>query len=90
MSGKGVQRLLGHAVHFMMLKRYLLSIPLWFYDFVPYAGHRKCRLWTGAAVEAKWMATLLPLCSADRRKQLSSVSAASDASLSGIAVCAKS
>ena len=88
-SGKGVQRLLGHAVHFMMLKRCLLSIPRRLYDFVQYAGHRKCRLWTGAAVEAKWLATLLPLCSADLRKQISSVATASDASLSGIAVCSK-
>ena len=88
-SGRAVQRLLGHAVHFMMLKRSLLSIPRRLYDFIQYAGQRKCRLWTGAAVEAKWLATLLPLCSADLRKQLSGTVTASDASLSGIAVCSK-
>lgn len=88
-SGHSIQKILGHVVHFCMLKRPLLSIPRRLYDFVTYAGHRRCRLWTGAAVEARWLRDLLPLVSADLRKPLSGVLTASDASLSGIAVCSR-
>lgn len=88
-SGKSIQRLVGHAVHFMMLRRELLSILRHLYDFIEYAGDRRCRLWTGAAREARWLSHLLTLCSADLRKQWSSVLTVSDASLSGIAVCSR-
>lgn len=85
--GKSVQRLLGHAVHFLMLKRELLSVFRHLYDFVTHAQDKKCRLWQGAAVEARWMSCLLTLCAADLRKSFSPLVTASDASLSGIAVC---
>lgn len=85
--GKSVQRLLGHAVHFLMLKRELLSVFRHLYDFVTHAHDKKCRLWQGAAVEARWMSCLLTLCAADLRKSFSPLVTASDASLSGIAVC---
>ena len=88
-SGHSIQKILGHVVHFCMLKQPLLSIPRRLYDFVTYAGHRRCRLWAGAAVEARWLRDLLPLVSADLRKPLSGVLTASDASLSGIAVCSR-
>ncbi|CAK9098379.1 unnamed protein product [Durusdinium trenchii] len=87
-TGKAVQRLLGHAVHFMMLKRELLSIPRHLYAFVQQANGR-CRLWCSAAVEARWIGELLPLCATDLRKQTSALLSASDASLSGIAVCTR-
>eukprot|EP00439_Symbiodinium_sp_Y106_P051618 s792_g6.t2 len=35
---KSMQKLLGHAVHFMMLRRELLSIPRSLYDFIQRAG----------------------------------------------------
>ena len=85
-NGKAVQRLLG-AAHFLMLKRDLLSIFRGLYDFVQLASDRKCRLWVSAARQARWIAHLLPLCRADLRKTFSDTLTASDASLSGIAVC---
>ena len=87
-TGRAVQRLLGHAVHFMMLRRELLSIPHHLYAFVQQANGR-CRLWCSAAVEARWIGELLPLCATDLRKQTSALLTASDASLSGIAVCTR-
>ena len=57
---KSMQKLLGHAVHFMMLRRELLSIPRSLYDFIQRAG------------------------------PLVGKRTASDASLSSIAVCARS
>lgn len=88
-TGKAIQTLLGHAVRFMMLKRELLSIPNHLYAFVQHAKDGKRRLWASAAVEAKWIGQLLPLCSADLRKQTSTLLTAWDASLSGIAVCVR-
>ncbi|CAK9056858.1 unnamed protein product [Durusdinium trenchii] len=87
-TGRAVQRLLGHAVHFMMLRRELLSIPHHLYAFVQQANGR-CRLWCSAAVEARWIGELLPLCATDLRKQTSALLTASDASLSGVAVCTR-
>lgn len=88
-NGRAVQRILGHVVHLLMLKRPLLSIPRRLYDFIEYAGGRRCRLWSGAAEEARWLRNLLPLVSADLRKPRSEILTASDASLSGIAVCSR-
>ena len=86
-TGKAVERLLGHAVHFMMLRRELLSLMRNLYDFVSAHRDHRCRLWGQAAREAHWISVLLRVCSADLRKGWSSTVSASDASLSGIAVC---
>ena len=88
-TGHAIQKLLGHAVHFMLLRRELLSIPRRLYDFVQYAGHSRRRLWAVAAVEARWIGELLSLSTADLRRVPSTQLTSSDASLSGIAVCSK-
>lgn len=88
-TGLSIQKLLGHAVHFMLLRRELLSIPRRLYDFVQYAGNRKCRLWATAAIEARWIGELLTLSVADLRRVPSTLLTSLDASLSGIAVCSK-
>ena len=87
---KAVQKILGHCVHFMMLNRGLLSIMRSLYDFVQRSGPGRHRLWTNAAREAGWLAQLLRICSADLTKPWSERVTASDASLSGIAVCSRS
>ena len=90
LCGKAVEKLIGHATHFMLLRRELLSIFRHLYDFSRSNYDRRVRLWPEAAREARWAAWLLRLCSADLRKSWDSEITASDASLSGIAVCKRS
>ena len=86
-TGKQVERLLGHCIHLMLLRRELLSIFRNLYDFVQSSYTTRQRLFASAAREAKWASHLLGLCTVDLRRDWSSIVTASDASLSGIAVC---
>ena len=86
-SGKAVERLLGHAVHVCLLRRELLSIFRGLYDFAYACYDRKTELWPVAAKEARWASHLLQLCFVDLTRKWSGQVTASDASLSGIAVC---
>ncbi|CAE8638556.1 unnamed protein product, partial [Polarella glacialis] len=88
-TGKAVEKLLGHAVHFMMLRRELLSIFRSLYDFVHSSYSKRQRLWASAAKEASWAASLLLICSADLKLPWAADVTISDASLSGIAVCSR-
>ena len=88
-SSKAVEKLLGHAVHFAMVRRELLSIFRGLYDFAAQHGNVRTRLPRGAAREAKWISELLQLCSTNLRKSWDTELTASDASLSGIAVCSR-
>ena len=89
-SGKAVERVIGHAVHFCMLRRELLSIFRSLYDFIQHSYWHRTKLWPSAAREARWASHLLKLCSADLTREWSSDTTASDASLSGVAVCRRS
>ena len=84
---KIVEKLIGHAIHFMMVRRELLSLFRNLYDFVHHGPQQPCRLWRSAAREARWVSVLLSLCSANLRTPWRNTVTASDASLSGIAVC---
>lgn len=86
-SGRSIERLLGHAVHICLLRRELLSIFRGLYDFAYSCYDRRVKLWPVAAKEARWAANLLKLCQADLKKTWSRQVTSSDASLSGIAVC---
>ncbi|CAL1154679.1 unnamed protein product [Cladocopium goreaui] len=86
-SGRSIERLLGHAVHICLLRRELLSIFRGLYDFAYSCYDRRAKLWPVAAKEARWAANLLKLCQADLKKTWSRQVTSSDASLSGIAVC---
>lgn len=86
---KVVEKLVGHAVHLMLIRRELLSLFRNLYDFVHRSSQEPCRLWRSAAREAGWVSVLLKLCSADLRTKWDPKITASDASLSGIAVCKK-
>ena len=88
-TGRVVEKLIGHAVHFMLLRREMLSIFRSSYDFVGASYQHRCRLWKSVAKEAEWAANLLQICSANLKRNWSTVVTASDASLSGIAVCAR-
>ena len=82
-----MERLLGHATHIMMLRRELLSMFRCLYDFVQGCYEKKTRLWPSAVKEARWASKLLLLCTVDLRRPWSTTLTASDASLSGLAVC---
>lgn len=85
--GREVERLLGHCIHFMLLRREFLSIFRGLYDFIQQSYDRRQVLFAAAAKEARWASHLLDLCTCDLKRSWSTVVTASDASLSGIAVC---
>lgn len=85
-KGRAVEKLIGHAVHFCMLRRDLLSIFRSLYDFIQHSYEHRCRLWASAAKEARWASHLLKLCSVNLRRTWSNDVTSSDASLSGVAV----
>lgn len=86
-SGKMVEKLIGHCVHFMMLRRELLSIFRSLYQFVQDCYLMRRRLWPSARAEARWAANLLSVAFADLRRPWDNNVFASDASLSGIGIC---
>ena len=88
-SGRSLERLLGHAMHICLLRRELLSIFRSLYDFIYGSYFKRQRLWKSAAREAGWCSCLLKLCTVDMKRPQSSLVTASDASLSGIAVCSR-
>lgn len=88
-NGKSIEKLVGHATHFMLLRRELLRIFHATYRFIQECYSKRARLWPSVAREAKWACWLLGLCSADLRKPWHDRLTASDASLSGIAVCSR-
>ena len=71
----------------MMVKRELLSLLRSLYDFALRCEHTPARLWRSACREARWVSVLLSLCSTNLRAPWCTSVTASDASLSGIAVC---
>ena len=86
-SGKAIERIVGHCIHFFMLKREFLSIFRSVYSFKDVCYHKQCRLWKTAARECEWAAELLWICESDLAKPWSSEITASDACLSGTATC---
>lgn len=86
-SGRVLERVIGHCIHFFMLRRELLSIFRSVYDFKTAHYTTQKRLWRSAADECRWAANLLVICEADLKKSWSSTLTASDACLSGTATC---
>ena len=86
-SGRVLERVIGHCIHFFMLRRELLSIFRSVYDFKTAHYTTQKRLWRSAADECRWAANLLVICEADLKKPWSSTLTASDACLSGTATC---
>ena len=73
-TARTVQKLLGHAVHFMLLRRELLSVMRGLYDFIHRVGSGRHRLRAGAAREARWLSHLMRICAADLKNLGQSVS----------------
>eukprot|EP00438_Fugacium_kawagutii_P013651 Skav213124 [mRNA] locus=scaffold107:139529:142876:+ [translate_table: standard] len=87
-SGRSVERVLGHCVHFFMLRRELLSIFRSMYDFKTSNYNKTVKLWKTAAQECRWASDLLFICYSDLAKPCSSELTVSDACLTGTACCA--
>ena len=85
-SGQVVEKIIGHCVHFMLLRRELLSVFRSLYDFKFSSYTKRTRLWASAAQEARNAAALLHICFADLRRPWDDTLTVSDASLSGYAV----
>lgn len=80
-SGKFVEKIIGHCIHFMMLRRELLAIFRSMYQFVHDNYWHRRRLWPSARSEANWAASLLAVSFADLRRPWDCTVFASDASL---------
>ena len=87
-TGRSLERIIGHCIHLFMLRREFLSIFRSVYDFKTANLHRRARLWKSAAAECEWASHLLVLCESDLRKPWSGHITVSDACLSGTATCA--
>ena len=85
-SGKAIERVVGHAIHLFMLRRAFLSIFRAVYDFKMAHYKHPSRLWRSAAKECRWAAAMLLVCRSDLRMPWSSSATVSDACLSGTAV----
>lgn len=86
-SGKAVERIIGHCVHLMMLRREFLAVFRSVYDFKSAHYHKPQRLWRSAATECRWAADLLVICQSELSKPWNDTLTVSDACLSGTAVC---
>ena len=87
-SGRAIERIIGHCVHLFMLRRDLLAIFRSVYDFKIACYNKPCKLWKSAAEECRVAAALILTCYADLRKPWSNNITVSDACLSGTAVAA--
>ena len=85
-SGKMIEKVIGHCIHFLTVKRELLAIFRAMYDFKTAHYESRVRLWPSAAQECKWAAALLLMCRANLRLPWHPAVTASDASLTGTGV----
>ena len=81
-----IEKVIGHCIHFFMVKRELLSIFRALYDFKAAHYEHRVKLWPSAAQECKWAAALLLMCRANLRLPWHPSVTASDASLTGTGV----
>ncbi|CAK0903474.1 unnamed protein product, partial [Prorocentrum cordatum] len=86
-TGREVERYVGHLIDHFMLKRELLSILRSLCDFVRDCYHVLDRLRPSAAREVEQRRRLLPLMSANLRLQWSPAVFAYDACQTGVAAC---
>ena len=86
-NGKMIEKVLGHCVHFFMLKRECLCVFRALYDFKQAHYEDRVRLWPSAADECRQAAALVLVCESDLKREWHRVVTCSDASLSGTGVC---
>ena len=87
-QGRAVEKLLGHAIHVLLPRRDLLSLPRSIYDFIHQHYDLPGRLWRSAARECYHIALLLPLAFAKLDRGLCCETFMYDACLTGVAVAA--
>ena len=85
-TGRALERVIGHSIHMFMLRRELLSVFRAVYDFKVAHYKKPVRLWASAAKECKWAAALLLVCKSDLRLPWCGDITVSDACLTGTAV----
>ena len=82
-SGRMIERVIGHCVHFFMLRLECLS---WFRAIYDFKQAERVTLWKAAAEECRQAAALLVMCYADLKCSWGTEVTCSDASLSGTGV----
>ena len=87
-NGQMIERVIGHCIHFFMLRRECLSVFRAIYDFKQAHYNDRVTLWKTAAEECRQAAALLLVCYADLKREWHSEVTCSDASLTGTGVCA--
>lgn len=87
-SGRMLERVIGHCIHFFMLRTEFLSVFRAVYDFKEANYERRVPLWKTAADECRQTAALLLVCSSDLKRSWHDEVTCSDASLTGTGVCA--
>ena len=85
-SGRMIEKVIGHCIHFFMVRRELLAIFRAVYDFKSAHYEQRVKLWPSAAQECRWAAALLLMCRANLRLPWHKSVTASDASLTGTGV----
>ena len=83
-----IERVIGHCIHFFMLRRECLSVFRAIYDFKQAHYNDRVKLWKTAAEECRQAAALLLVCYADLKREWHDEVSCSDASLTGTGVCA--
>ena len=86
LSGKELEKIIGHLIHIFLLYRPLLSIFRSCYEFIRFSYLRRVRLWPCVQRELEIAMSLLPLVRANLRLSYDPVVSISDACLSGFAV----
>lgn len=87
-NGRMIEKVIGHCVHFFMLRRECLSVFRAVYDFKKCHYEDRVVLWESAALECRQAAALLLVCHADLKRGWTGHVTCSDASLTGTGVCA--
>ncbi len=87
-TGRELERLVGHGVFLSLLNRSSLSIFCHVHNFIGDSYDIRTRLWSSVADECWLFAALLPLISADLSRGWSEVVGAVDACKSGIGISA--
>ncbi|CAK0894772.1 unnamed protein product [Prorocentrum cordatum] len=84
-TGKEIERFVGHVIDHIMLRRELLCILRALYDFIREHYAERRRLWPSAAAEVAQCRSLLSVMFSNLRMPWSPIVVASDACLSGMA-----
>lgn len=85
-SGREVEKLLGHLTCMMMLRRELICLMGALYEFVRASYDKRQPLWGSCVAELRWIKGLLPTFASSMRRAWSPTILAYDASLFGYGV----